>query len=269
MLKNILLITALAAATLTTAWAEGGNDWQLRIKKEDGGGWSATLNGTQDYGATSAQRIRGSGVRVEKTRSVGAFSKLRLEGPINVRITQSGNEAVRVSADDNVEPLIETRLEGDTLVLRLQPGAGFSTRYAPSVAIDSKSLQLLTVSGSGDVHIDRLKGESLTINQSGSGDLRLGVLELRELTVTLQGSGDVRVAGRADTQSWSLHGSGDVDARSLSGRNVKAQLNGSGDMDIGVTESLDVSLRGAGDFSYAGRPQVRQNVSGSGELSRR
>lgn len=267
-IQRSLLIAATAALAATGTWAESDNDWRLRIKKETGGGWAVSLSGPQEYGA-AGKRIKGSGTVVEKTRSVAAFSKLRLEGPLDLRLAQAGSDAVRIAADDNVEPLIETQVEGDTLVLRLQRGAGFTTRHAPVVWVDSKNLQAVTVNGSGDVSMERFKGDRLSLELIGSGDLRIGLLEVRELTASLSGSGDLQVAGRADIQSWTLNGSGDVDARSLSGRTIKAQLNGSGDLDLGVSENLDASLRGSGDLSYAGRPQLRQSLSGSGDISRR
>lgn len=268
MLKKILLTTTLALLAVTAARAETDNgDWRLRIKKE-GSGWTANFSGPQDYGL-AGKRIKGSGTVVEKARNVAAFSKLRVEGPVDVRLSQAGSDAVRVLADDNIEPLIETRVDGDTLVLRLQPGVGFSTRHTPTISVDSKHLQALMVLGSGDVNMERFKGDSLALSLSGSGDLRIGLLEVRELTATLQGSGDVQLAGRAETQSWALRGSGDVNARSLGGRNVKAQLTGSGDLDLGVCESLDANLHGSGDLSYAGRPQLRQSVSASGEIRQR
>lgn len=268
LLKRIALpIAVLVAFAAASAGAESDSEWRLRIKKE-GSGWTASLSGPQDYGP-AGKRIKGSGVLVEKQRTVGAFSRLRLEGPIDVRLNQAGADAVKIAADDNIEPLIETRIDGDTLVLRLQPGAGFTTRHGPAVTIDSKSLQAVTLAGSGDLSLERFKGDSLSLSQSGSGDLRLGLLELRELSMSLSGSGDVQAAGRADVQHWTLNGSGDVDARSLSGRQVNAQLNGSGDLDLGVCESLEAQLRGSGDLRYAGRPQLRQQVTGSGEISRR
>lgn len=267
MLKQILLITTLAALC-GQALAETEQEWRLRIKKDAGGGWTATLSGPQEYGP-AGKRIKGSGVLTEKARSVGAFSRLRLEGPLNVHLSQAAADAVKVVADDNIEPLIESKVEGDTLVLRLQPGQGFTTRHAPTVRVDSRNLQAISMQGSGDLSLEHFKGDSLALSLIGSGDLRIGLLELRELTASLSGSGDVHVAGRADTQQWTLNGSGDVDARSLSGRTIKAQLNGSGDLDLGVSETLEAKLSGSGDISYAGRPQLRQSVSGSGEISRR
>lgn len=242
-------------------------DWNLRIKKE-ANGWSASFTSSQDYGSGSP-RIKGSGQRVEKARSVAAFSKLRLEGALDVRLSQAGSDSVKVSADDNVEPLIETKVENDTLVIRVQKDAGFRTRLAPTVIVEAKALQQVQVEGSGDLLLDRFKGERLSLSLQGSGDIKVGLLEVKELQASLNGSGDLQVAGRADNQVWSLNGSGDVDARALSGRSVKAELSGSGDLALGVSESLDANLRGSGDLSYAGRPQLRQSVSGSGEISRR
>jgi len=265
-------LLALFGLTLACGAALAGHgqdeqDWNLRLKKE-GNGWSLNFSSTQDYGSGSS-RLKGSGAWVEKQRSVAAFSKLRLEGPLDVRLSQASGDSVKVAADDNIEPLIETRVEGDTLVVRIQKDAGFRTRHAPVIRIESKNLQAVALEGSGDLQLERFKGERLSLSLNGSGDVRVGQLEVQELTASLIGSGDLQVAGRADTQSWTLNGSGDVDARALSGRKVKAELSGSGDLALGVSETLDASLRGSGDLSYGGRPQLRQSISGSGEISRR
>ena len=267
-LKKKTLLLPLALALLGQAALAGDDsDWRLRIKKE-ANGWSASFSGPSEYGQPG-RRIKGSGHLVEKARAVASFSKLRVEGPFDVRINQAGSEGLKVSADDNIEPLIESRVEGDTLVLRVQERSGYSTRHAPVVWLDVKQLQSVQISGSGDVSMERLKGDSFNLSLSGSGDLSIGLLEVKQLSAHLSGSGDVRIAGRAEQQSWTLHGSGDVDARSLGGAAAKAQLSGSGDLSLGVVDSLDVSLSGSGDLSYAGRPKLSQRISGSGEVSAR
>ncbi len=266
-LKRLTSILSAALMASACAQADSGNDWQLRIKKE-GEGWTFNINGPMEYGP-SGHRIKGSGTTVERTRALASFTKIWLEGSMDVRINQAASDSVRVTADDNIEPLVESRIEGDTLVLRVQPGAGFTTRHAPTLSVDAKTLQALSIKGSGDVTLERFKGDALNLALSGSGDLHIGQLDVRDLTASLHGSGDVRVAGNAQAQTWSLYGSGDVDARRLDGHSVKAQLNGSGDMSVGAADTLDVELNGSGDLSYGGRPQVRQSVNGSGEVSRR
>jgi len=262
-LALLILATTLAAG----AAVAGDNDWRLRIKKE-ADGWTATFNGPMEYGS-GRNRLKGSGVRVEKTRALAAFTKLRVDGPLDVVLAQAASDQAVVAADDNIEPLVETAVEGDTLIVRLKRDAGFTTRHAPVLRIDARALQAVTIQGSGDLTVDRFKGEGLALNVVGSGDVQLGLLELKELNVSISGSGDVRAAGRADQQSWKISGSGDVDAGALAGRSARVELHGSGDVSLGVTEQLDAKLSGSGDLSYAGRPQLRQSVSGSGEIHRR
>ncbi|HEY1090897.1 MAG TPA: head GIN domain-containing protein [Burkholderiaceae bacterium] len=264
--KPLLLTCVLLVASLA-AQAGGDNDWQLRVKKENNG-WSASFHGTNEYGP-AGKRVRGSGHQVEKERQIGAFSKLRVEGPVDVQLSQGAAEKLSVLADDNIEPLVETRIEGDTLIVRVQHGAGYSTRHDVVARVQFKQMNALEISGSGDVRLERLKGEALNVAISGSGDLEVGLIEVKNLAVNIDGSGDVQIAGRADTQSWRLSGSGDVDAEALSGRSAMASLSGSGDLNLGVVEQLDARLSGSGDLNYAGRPQLTQRVSGSGEISSR
>jgi hypothetical protein len=262
-----LALLALIATFATGAALAGENDWRLRIKKE-ADGWSASFSGPMEYGS-GKNRVKGSGVKVEKARALGPFTKLRIDGPFDVQLVQAASDQATVIADDNIEPLVETVVEGDNLVVRMKRDVGFTTRSAPLVRVDARSLQAIMVTGSGDLTVERFKGDGLSLSIVGSGDVSLGLVELKDLNVGISGSGDVRLAGRAEQQSWSVSGSGDVDARALTGRAAKVSLSGSGDVALGVTEQLDVQISGSGDLSYAGRPQLRQSVSGSGEIHRR
>lgn len=264
-MKRFAFLILIAAACGSAS--AGDNDWRLRIKKESDG-WTAHFSGPMDYGS-GKNRIRGSGVKVEKARALGAFSKLRIDGPFDVRLAQAGSDQATVIADDNIEPLVETVVEGDALVVRMKREAGFTTRSAPLVRVDARALQAIAINGSGDLSAERFKADSLNLSIIGSGDVNFGLVEVKDLNVSISGSGDVRLAGRAEQQSWSVSGSGDVDARALAGKAAKVGISGSGDVAIGVTEQLDVQLSGSGDLSYGGRPQLRQSVSGSGEISRR
>lgn len=262
-----LALLALATALCASAAQAGENDWHLRIKKEVDG-WSASFTGPVEYGG-GKHRVRGSGVKVEKTRALSAFSKLRLDGPVDVKLSQGGSDQATVIADDNIEPLVETVVEGDTLVVRLKRDTSFTTRGALAVKLSARTLQAIAIEGSGDLRMDNFKGDSLGLTVNGSGDAYFGLVDVKDLNVAISGSGDVRLAGRAEQQSWTLSGSGDVDARALAGRAAKVQSSGSGDLSLGVTEQLDAQLSGSGDVSYAGRPQLRQSVTGSGEIQRR
>ncbi len=262
-----LALTALVATCFTAAASAEEQEWVLRVKQE-ARSLAITLNGHSSYGS-GAHRVQGSGQLVERARAVSPFSRVRVDGPVDVQLVQASAEALRVVADDNIEPLVATSVEGDTLVVGIKPGSGFRTRHPVRVVVDFKQLAGLSLKGSGDARLERFKGERLQLELSGSGNVAIGLLEVRELLGRLSGSGDVQVAGQADQQDWDLSGSGDVSASSLSGRQVRARLSGSGDASLGVAQELDATLSGSGDLRYAGRPKLRSQVTGSGELTAR
>lgn len=258
-----VLIFALTAALSVSAYAEE-QEWVLRLKQE-AKQLTVSLGATTNYGS-GGPRIKGSGIAVDKARSVAAFQRVRLDGPVDAVLEPAATESLSVQADDNLEPLITTVHDGDTLVISVRPGNPFSTRLPLRVKIGFRQLQGLELRGSGDATLDRLKGERLQVELSGSGDLRIGLLEVRELQARLSGSGDLSVAGAAEQQDWQLSGSGDAGATALTGRTVRARLSGSGDLSLGVSQELDAQLSGSGDLRYAGRPRVQSRLSGSGEL---
>lgn len=260
-------LALIAASLLPFAAAAEEQEWVLRIKKE-AQQLAISVGGSTIYGS-GANRIKGSGQAVDKLRAIGgSFSRVRLDGPVDVQLqpVSSGEPTLRVQADDNIEPFVTSKLDGDTLVIGVQEGSSFSTRNPLRVKLDFKQLQALQVRGSGDATLDRLKADRFELELSGSGDVRIGLLEVRELQARLSGSGDLSVSGRAEQQDWELSGSGDASAASLSGQRSKARLSGSGDLRLGVSQELDAQLSGSGDLAYSGRPQLKSRVSGSGEL---
>src|SRR6185295_17991235 len=72
-----------------------------------------TITSDDDDDAVSTESA-GPGV----ARTVGAFSKLRIEGSIDVDAHAGAHPGVTVHASKRLEPLIETVVEGDTLVVR-------------------------------------------------------------------------------------------------------------------------------------------------------
>jgi hypothetical protein len=269
---------ARAAAALTlllAAWSahagDKGTDWTVHVTDQSqgqGNGWQINIDSTTHYGAGSPRTI-GSGKAVVQDRAVTHFDKVRMVGPVDVELHQTGSERVRVMADDNIEPLVDTHVEGDTLVIGLKKNTSFSTRGRLRVAVDFKSISALSMSGSGDAEVDQLSGARFAAALAGSGDLKVGSADLGELEGSIRGSGDISISGRAGEQSWSVAGSGDVSADKLSGKHIKVSIAGSGDVDVGSADSLEVSIAGSGDVSYAGHPALKTSVFGSGSVSAR
>ncbi|GAB4482563.1 MAG: head GIN domain-containing protein [Burkholderiaceae bacterium] len=211
-------------------------------------------------------RITGSGRIVEASRALAGFTALKLAGAIDVELRAAERESVTVRADDNVVPLIETRVDGTTLAIGVARGAPFKTQRAPRVRVEFVRLDALSVAGSGDVHADRARGDTFAVSMTGSGDVTIDALDVDSLGVLLAGSGNFTAAGRAGEQGFRIRGSGDVRARDLVGRSVKVAIGGSGDASVHATEILELTIAGSGDVVYRGTPKVTKSIAGSGSV---
>ena len=211
--------------------------------------------------------VHGSGKEVDVARKTGAFSVLRLDSSIDVHAHAGATPAVVVHADDNIEPLVETLVEGDTLIVRTKKGASFSTGHKMVVDVTFTTLTGAQQRGSGDLHIDGVSGPKFDSSIAGSGDLRIEQARLGAFTLSIAGSGDVVIAGTADEARFGIDGSGDIDARKLAAKKVSVSISGSGDARVNATEAIDARVAGSGDVTYAGHPhEVTRRISGSGSV---
>lgn len=223
--------------------------------------------GTLSVGS-SGSRVSGSGRTVDEVRTPGAFSAVKISGPIDVELRSSEREQVSVHFDDNLLGFIDTRVGGETptLEIRLQPGANFRSADNPKVTVEFKSISALGVNGSGDVHADAIRGKLLAVSISGSGDIKIDRLDVEVLGVSIAGSGDFTAAGRAAEQGFSIAGSGDINADNLVGQTVKVRIAGNGDARVHSEQMLTVSIAGSGDVVYRGTPTIKKSIAGSGEV---
>ncbi len=214
-----------------------------------------------------ANTVAGSGKEVNVARKVSAFTVLRLDSSVDVHAHQGATPGVSVHADDNIEPLVETTVEGDTLVVRMKKGTSFRTNHNVVVDVVFTSLTAAQQHGSGDLHIDKLSGPKFESTIAGSGDLQIDGAQLGSFALSIAGSGDVTVSGSADEARIGIAGSGDVDARRLAAKRVSVSISGSGDAHVNASDAIDAKVAGSGDISYSGHPHdVLRRVSGSGSI---
>lgn len=209
---------------------------------------------------------KGDGQKVAQPREVGPFSRIRLEGSLDARVTVGPARAVSVTIDQNLQPLVETRVEGDTLVISAREA---SWQGEGRVDVSVPALRGLAIRGSGDAAIEGGEGD-LSLSISGSGDLtwrgRAGAL-----AAAVSGSGDMQLSGTATSVEISVAGSGDVRARELEAGRADVSVAGSGDVEVRLAGGpLRASVAGSGDVVWYGEGRVEQASSvGSGRIVHR
>lgn len=143
--------------------------------------------GLLNFGSCNSNAVRGSGNAKTESRAVASFSKIDLTGAPDVEVTVGPATSVELTADDNLLPMIETTVSGETL--KIGSKGSYSTSLGVKVKITVPSLDALAISGSGNVHVKGLKTGEMEVKIAGSGNITLtgGVDRLR---VHILGSGE-------------------------------------------------------------------------------
>jgi hypothetical protein len=189
--------------------------------------------------------VEGSGTAARETRRVVGFESLSLSGPLDAEVRIGSPASVELTGDDNLLPLIAVEPAGTEL--RVFPSKAVRPTRPLVVHVVAPSLEEVSLSGSGHVTVTDVHGERFVLALSGSGSLGASGSVTR-LEVTVSGSGTIATAG-------------------LAAETVKVAISGSGDGEVRATRSLDVQITGSGRLAYDGNPpDVRKNISGTGEL---
>lgn len=217
--------------------------------------------------AGSGGMLSGSGNVVEDVRELTGFSALVLRAPVDVTLKAAEAERVTLRGDDNLLPLIETKVVDGRLEIGTRRGAWFSLRRPIRATVEFKRIDAIRIAGAGDVRADTIRTPVLEIVIRGSGDVRIDQIEADALAVSVAGSGDLIARGRAAKVGVVIEGSGDVDIAGVEAKQAAIRIQGSGDVKVHATDFLDAESVGSGDVRYRGAPQVRKTQRGSGTVA--
>lgn len=212
--------------------------------------------------------LRGSGVVKTETRNVTGFTSISLSLPADTQIVQGDSEGISIESDDNILPLIETVVESGSLKIRLQDRNSSVSTKNLRIVVSAKTLEALSISGSGDLRAAKLKSPKLKASISGSGDINIASLDAETLAVSISGSGNFAAGGKLQSVESKIAGSGDIKIGKLEAQAVKVSIAGSGDATVWAKDTLTISVAGSGDVKYYGDAKVTQSIAGSGSVKR-
>ena len=240
--------------------------------------------------------------KVERTHSIKAFTRLEVNGPIDIKFVQGKKASMRIVGKKSLADDVVVKQNGGTLTVSSKDH-DFNTFNIEGVTIkqrDNRNVTIylstpnitdVTVADSGGFYADgNISGSKLNFNLNGSGDVRLHKVTCDRLSLNLRGSGDID-ADEATCSSAALYvfGSGDLDTHNLKARNVDIQMKGSGDIDANLSSvdntsiallgsvdidvefancgSADCMLRGSGDIELSGTlHSLSKSTTGTGDI---
>ncbi|PLW98402.1 MAG: hypothetical protein C0593_05730 [Marinilabiliales bacterium] len=209
--------------------------------------------------------ITGNYDLITETRDINNFDKISLEGFMDVEYIPSDYYEVKIEAESNLIPYIETSVKNSRLEISVYDHRNLRNNYRIVVRVYAPDLKEYSLSGSGDFYCENLVNESFELNISGSGDVALGI-DTYDLELSISGSGDAELWGIADDAELSISGSGRFNAYDLKVNDCKAKISGTGNMYLWVIDNLDINITGSGSIYYTGEPSIDATITGTGAI---
>ena len=208
-----------------------------------------------------------SQIQAQQSRNLRNFDSIDLRISAHVALTQNPNYSLSIDASQRLLRQIVTRVVNRTLIIDM-PGNYSNYNERIALSISAPQFKNLSISGSGNMKINRLQGNHLNINISGSGNFEASRATLASCFVAVSGSGNVDLVGTSNFIDVSLSGSGHVDADQMRTSDAKARISGSGNVSFYATHRLNAIIAGSGNVFYRGNPSINQNLQGSGAVRR-
>ncbi|HEV8505900.1 MAG TPA: head GIN domain-containing protein [Chitinophagaceae bacterium] len=216
----------------------------------------------------TGQRIRGNGNVRTETRSPGNFKSVASHGSFDVFVS-TGEQSVKIEAEENLLPYIETYVDGYTLQVDTKNDYWLSPSHKVKIFVSSPDYESIRSYGSGDI-----TGESKITNSSklelgvnGSANIKMDI-DAPGINTETNGSGDIFLRGETKSFEGEIHGSGNIKALDLRSNDATIKIYGSGNADLSVDGKLDVHVAGSGDVNYKGNAQVSSSIAGSGRVKK-
>lgn len=219
------------------------------------------------FGARAERKDPG----LESTRSyqVGAFDKIEVAGPYEVKVQTGGKAGVSATGGQNLLDETEVVVDGSTLRIRPKKHKGIRWNWGRSgkanFTVTTAMLHGAAIAGSGGISVDKVNGD-FTGEVAGSGDLKLAAVKGGAVEFSIAGSGGVSAAGTAASTKIRIAGSGDVDAAGLAAKTASVSIAGSGNVRANASETAKVEILGSGDVTVSGGAKCDVSKAGSGSV---
>ncbi|MCE5207599.1 MAG: DUF2807 domain-containing protein [Chloroflexi bacterium] len=208
--------------------------------------------------------IHGSGNIQTRDYDIKNFRSVQLAGIGSLSIQQTGEESIRIEADDNLFEYLRVELRGSELFLGLVNNINLRPPHTLKFYVTVKDIEAISLAGSGEIHTSSLTGNQIKIEIAGSGDIDAGsVIVDKGLLLRIAGSGKADIASikSLDTDII-ITGFGKIRIDEIQTRSTTIKISGSGGIRVQkiATDTVESHISGSGDIELQGKT-VKQNLS--------
>ncbi|MFN8264998.1 MAG: head GIN domain-containing protein [Chitinophagaceae bacterium] len=218
----------------------------------------------------SCTKVNGDGPVVTEERQVSPFTGIELDLNADVYYTQDAVQKVEIRAQQNIINRLNVYVSGGKLMLKKDPATVFYSFERIKIYVSAPDAHDLRVNGSGTIQLlQPVQFTDSRLDVSGSGDIVLNQITGNSLSARISGSGTIKVnTGVLQNEEFNISGSGDINVVGVVANKATTRTSGSGNIRLQATQSIDAYISGSGDVYYLGSPSINTHISGSGRVQK-
>jgi hypothetical protein len=197
----------------------------------------------------------GDGHLQSDSRDVGAFRSVSIASGFQA-VVSPGPRGVTVRTDENVLPLVETFVQGESLVVHIKSGTLLEHTTALEVAVSNPTLEGLEASGGSQVDATATATAHFAVNASGGSEVKLDGLSSDAIEVDASGGSHVTLTGAATGGTASASGGSHVDLKAIALDTLNVDASGGSEIDATVATSVTGTASGGSTVSITGNPTL-------------
>lgn len=225
--------------------------------------------------------IVGTGPVVARNYDLNNFKRVKVSGSFICDVAFGKSQSVQIYAQENVFPYLNVQSNGQRLKIGVTYGGGVKTDLPIKVKIIMVDpLDQINLSGAVSFNIHDARQESLRLRASGACNLDAQSCVIDDVDISLSGSCEAFIAlnkllhaklmgastltysGKAEHADISLSGSGTVNGEKALVKRMALKASGAADVQVHVSEKLDIDASGTASIIYAGNPIINQKGYG-------
>jgi hypothetical protein len=198
-----------------------------------------------------------------QTRSVGAFSGVKVAEGVDVYLRKGDKESVRVEVTGTKPENVVTEVSGSFLKVHMREG-NFRNNVDVKVYVTFVSLDKLSASSAGSIFSEgTIAAKGLEISASSAGTIEVA-LDAESVEVNASSAADIELTGKSKALSVDVSSAGELDAYGLEAQKVQAEASSAGSIKISVVSELVAHASSGGSIRFRGNPSKSITDSSSG-----
>lgn len=198
-----------------------------------------------------------------ETRSIGAFSGVKVTEGIDVYLKRGDKESVRVEVTGTKLENIVTEVSGSYLKVHMREG-GYRGKINAKVYVTYVKVDKLSASSAGSIFSEgAIEAEDVEISASSAGSIEIA-LAARSVEASASSAGEIELQGKTKSLQIDASSAGQIDAYDLEAQMVSAEASSAGSLKLSVVDELKAHASSGGNIRYHGNPNKSITDSSSG-----